>query len=95
MIVAHEKTLAAPHIAGKLGIPDVQALTVPMLTPTRAFPLPGMVNRDLGGVLNRASYRLLGLLTRPYASLIRDWREELSLAPRGSATATGQDALLL
>jgi sterol 3beta-glucosyltransferase len=85
VIVAHEKTLAAPHIAERLGIPHVQALTIPMLTPTRAFPVPGMVNRDLGGVLNRASYRLLGLLTRPYASLIRDWREEyLLLAPRGS-----------
>ena len=84
-IVAHQKTLAAPHVAEKLGIPHVQALTVPMLTPTRAFPLPGMVNRDLGGALNRASYRLLGLLTRPYAGLIRDWRDEhLSLAPRGS-----------
>ena len=84
-IVAHEKTLAAPHVAEKLGIPHVQALTVPMLTPTRAFPLPGMVNHDLGGMLNRASYRLLGLLTRPYAGLIRDWRDEhLSLAPRGS-----------
>ena len=41
MIVAHQKTLAAPHVAEKLGIPHVQALTVPMLTPTRAFPLPG------------------------------------------------------
>ncbi len=82
-IVAHEKTLAGPHLAEKLGIPHVRALTVPMLTPTRAFPLPGVVNHDLGGMLNRASYRLLGLLTRPYAGVIRDWRDEqLSLAPR-------------
>jgi sterol 3beta-glucosyltransferase len=84
-IVAHEKTLAAPHIAEKLRIPHVQALTVPMITPTRAFPLPGVVNRDLGGTLNRASYRFLGLLTRPYAGLIREWRDEqLSLASRGT-----------
>ena len=83
-IVAHQKTLAAPHLAEKLGIPLVQALTVPMLTPTREFPLPGMVNRDLGGMLNRASYRLLGLLTRPYAGLIREFRDaHLSLRPRG------------
>ena len=85
LIVAHQKTLAAAHIAEKLAIAHVQALTVPMLTPTRDFPLPAMVNRDLGGVLNRASYRLVGMLTRPYASLIRDWRRDaLSLAPRGS-----------
>ena len=87
-IVAHQKTLAAPHIAEKLGIPHVQALTVPMLTPTREFPLPAMVRRDLGGVLNRASYRLVGLLTRPYSGLIRSWREDhLGLAPRGDPPA--------
>jgi sterol 3beta-glucosyltransferase len=87
-IIAHEKTLAAPHIAEKLGIPHVQALTVPMLTPTREFPLPAMVRHDLGGVLNRASYRLVGLLTRPYSGLIRSWRgAHLGLAPRGDPPA--------
>jgi sterol 3beta-glucosyltransferase len=58
VIVAHQKSLAAPHLAEKLGIPHVQALTVPMLTPTREFPLPGMFRHDLGGLRNRASYRL-------------------------------------
>lgn len=87
-IIAHEKTLAAPHIAEKLGSAHVQALTVPMLTPTREFPLPAMVRHDLGGVLNRASYRLVGLLTRPYSGLIRSWREDhLGLAPRGDPPA--------
>jgi sterol 3beta-glucosyltransferase len=87
-IVAHEKTLAAPHIAERLGIPHVQALTVPMLTPTREFPLPAMVRHDLGGLLNRASYRLVGLLTRPYSGLIRSWRKDhLGLAARGNPPA--------
>ena len=59
-----------------------------MLTPTRKFPLPAMVRHDLGGVLNRASYRLVGLLTRPYSGLIRSWREDhLGLAPRGDPPA--------
>jgi sterol 3beta-glucosyltransferase len=84
LIVAHEKSLAAPHIAEKLGIPHVQALTVPMLTPTREFPLPAMIRHNLGGVLNRASYRLVGLLSRPYSGLIRSWRaDSLKLQPRG------------
>jgi sterol 3beta-glucosyltransferase len=83
VIVAHEKSLAAPHLAEKLGVPHVQALTVPMLTPTRSFPLPGIVRHNLGAVLNRASYRLVGMLTRPYVGLIRDWRSEsLALGPR-------------
>jgi len=88
VIVAHEKTLAAPHIAEKLAIPHVRALTVPMLTPTREFPLPAMIRRDLGGALNRASYRLVDLLTRPYAGLIRNWRRDsLGLASRGRPPA--------
>ena len=87
-IVAHEKTLAAPHIAERLGIPHVQALTVPMLTPTREFPLPAMVRHNLGRLLNRASYRLVGLLKRPYSALIRSWREDqLGLAARGTPPA--------
>jgi len=95
VIVAHQKSLAAPHLAERLGIPHVQALTVPMLTPTREFPLPGMVRHDLGGLLNRASYRLVGLLSRPYAGLIRSWRgDRLNLAPGGTAGA-GEDPLLL
>jgi sterol 3beta-glucosyltransferase len=85
VIVAHEKTLAAPHIAERLGIPHVQVLTVPMLTPTREFPLPAMVRHDLGALLNRASYRLVALLKRPYSSLIRSWRKDhLGLAARGN-----------
>ena len=96
LIVAHQKTLAAPHLAEKLGIPHVQALTVPMLTPTREFPLPAMVRHDLGGFLNRASYRLVATLTRPYSGLIRDWRgNTLSLAIPRDPPGARQDALLL
>ncbi|HWI02197.1 MAG TPA: glycosyltransferase [Propionibacteriaceae bacterium] len=60
LIVAHQKSLAAPHLAEALDIPHVRALAVPMLTPTRAFAVPGLVRRNLGGLLNRASYRLVG-----------------------------------
>jgi sterol 3beta-glucosyltransferase len=85
LIVAHDKTIAAPHIAEKLSIPYVEALAVPMLTPTRDFPIPAMVRHNLGGLLNRASYRLVGLLKRPYSALIRSWRSDtLGLAPRGT-----------
>lgn len=83
VIVGHQKSLAAPHLAERLGVPHVRALTVPMLTPTREFPVPGLVRRNLGGLLNRASYGLVGLLSRPYSGLIRNWRSDsLALAPR-------------
>ena len=88
VIVAHQKSLAAPYLAEKLGVPHIRALTVPMLTPTREFPLPGIVRHNLGAVLNRASYRLVDMLTRPYAGLIRDWRSEsLALGPRDNPPA--------
>ena len=53
VIVAHQKSLAAPHLAEALDIPHVRALAVPMLTPTRAFAVPGLVRRILGGLLNK------------------------------------------
>jgi sterol 3beta-glucosyltransferase len=84
IIVAHQKSLAAPHLAEKLGIPHLRALTVPMLTPTRTFAVPGLIHHNLGGLLNHASYRLVGLLSRPYSGLIRSWRRDnLGLGPRG------------
>ena len=91
MIVAHQKSLAAPHLAEALDIPHVRALAVPMLTPTRAFAVPGLVRRILGGLLNRASYRLVGLLSRPYSGLIRSWRgDSVDLAPRGKPPAAAK-----
>jgi sterol 3beta-glucosyltransferase len=90
-IVAHQKSLAAPHLAEALDIPHVRALAVPMLTPTRAFAVPGLVRRILGGLLNRASYRLVGLLSRPYSGLIRSWRgDSVDLAPRGKPPAAAK-----
>jgi sterol 3beta-glucosyltransferase len=95
------EVIVAPEVAGgsspgrKLDIPYIQALTVPMLTPTREFPLPGIIRHNLGSTLNRASYRLIGLLTRPYAGLISDWRSaSLALAPRGSPLAPTGVAML-
>ena len=39
----HPKTLAGPHLAERLGVPALVAAAVPMLSPTRAFPVPGLV----------------------------------------------------
>jgi len=95
-IVAHQKTLAAAHIAEKLRIPHVQALTVPMLTPTREFPLPATVHHDLGGLLNRPSYRLVGLLTRPYSSFdSRLARKQPRPGSSGQSASSSADPLLL
>lgn len=55
VVVHHPKVLTAPAVAQALGVPHVVAEAVPVLTPTRQFPAPGVVNRDLGR-FNRATY---------------------------------------
>ena len=55
VIVHHPKVLTAPAVAEALGVPCVVVELVPSVTPTRAFPAPGVVNRNLGP-LNRATY---------------------------------------
>lgn len=48
IVVHHPKVLTAPAVAETLGVPHVVVEAVPVLTPTRQFPAPGVVNRDLG-----------------------------------------------
>jgi UDP:flavonoid glycosyltransferase YjiC (YdhE family) len=55
VLVHHPKSLAAPHIAERVGIPAVLASPLPGFTPTRAFPSPLLPFRTLGP-LNRASH---------------------------------------
>ncbi|MFC4903325.1 glycosyltransferase [Kocuria oceani] len=55
VVVHHPKVLTAPAVADALGVPHVVVETVPALTPTREFPAPGVVNRDLGP-FNRFTY---------------------------------------
>ncbi|MUN62140.1 glycosyltransferase [Kocuria sediminis] len=55
VVVHHPKVLTAPAVADALGVPHVVVETVPVLTPTREFPAPGVVNRDLGP-FNRWTY---------------------------------------
>jgi len=85
-IVYHPKTLAGPHLAERLGVPAFVAAAVPMLSPTRAFPVPGLVNRTLGGTLNKASYRLSAVAAGVFRGTVDEWRAEvldLPHAPHG------------
>jgi sterol 3beta-glucosyltransferase len=86
-VVYHPKTLAGPHLAERLGVPAFVAAAVPMLSPTRAFPVPGLVKRrSLGGTLNRASYRLAAAAAGVFRGTVDEWRAEvldLPHAPHG------------
>lgn len=76
-IVYHPKALGSVHIAERLGIQAFLALTIPCLTPTRAFPNPMLPVTSLGP-LNAASHRFFiryanSLFRRP----INQWRREV------------------
>ncbi len=87
MVIYHPKALAGPHIAERLGIPQVMAVLQPMLAPTATFPVAGLPDIGLGGRYNRLTYRLVALGFRTYAGLIDAFRrDELGLGrvPRSS-----------
>ncbi|MFE7630406.1 glycosyltransferase [Kocuria sp. NPDC057446] len=65
VVVHHAKVLTAPAVAQALGVPHVAVEAVPVLTPTRHFPAPGVVNRDLGR-FNRATYAVAGAAERMF-----------------------------
>lgn len=80
LIVYHPKAGAAPHIAEKLGIACVLTALAPMFQPTRAFRFFVAPDRDLGGWLNRATFRLTLFATaRMWARFIPDFRKSLGL----------------
>src|SRR5690554_515973 len=57
VVVYHPKLLTAAAAAVSVGGVPIVVETVPSLTPSREFPMPGTVSRDLGP-LNRMTYRV-------------------------------------
>jgi UDP:flavonoid glycosyltransferase YjiC (YdhE family) len=92
LIVYHPKSLAAPHIAERLGVPALLASPLPGFTPTGAFASPLLPIQSLGP-LNRLSHVLMvrsaDLL---FGKTLGQWRETaLGLAGRrtkGAEAAT-------
>ena len=76
VVVYAPKSLGAPHLADLLGVPSIAALPIPLFTPTAQFPSPLSPVRP-PRFLNRASWRLAGLVEAPYRRMVRDWRSEM------------------
>ena len=89
-IIQHPKALGGEHIAEKLGIPLINALAVPALTPTRAFPNPTLPLRP-PAALNRATYGLFRLLSLPLRRTVNAWRRQTLNLP--SRRWLGRDGL--
>lgn len=83
-LVFHPKVLAGPHLAELLNVPGFVVGTVPVITATRAFPVPALLppRARLGPVLNAFSYRLTDAASAPFRKLIAAWRAELGLPRR-------------
>ncbi|MCB8988485.1 MAG: glycosyltransferase family 1 protein [Ardenticatenaceae bacterium] len=82
LILYHPKTLGGYHAAEALGVPVILSVVLPMYTPTAEFAVP-LTTANLGGFLNRQTYKMVPLISAPYSSVINDFRQELGLKPRG------------
>ena len=76
LLIYNEGYYAAGCMAEALDIPGIIASPIPFLTPTPSFPYPPFTTRDLGGFLNRQSYRLFQLGTLRNARPLQAWYRE-------------------
>lgn len=75
VVVYAPKSLGAHHLADSMGVPSIAALPVPLFSPTARFPSPLSPVRP-PRFLNRASWRLAGVVEAPYRRMVRSWRSE-------------------
>lgn len=90
IIYSPASSMAAPHMAEKLGIPSMLGMLQPYLHPTAAFPVIGLPRLPLGGWYNRFTYSVFrALLWLPMKKVINEWRENtLGLPPLKSNPMT-------
>jgi len=75
IIYSPASSMAAPHIAEKMGIPSMLGLLQPYLHPTSEFPVIGLPRLPLGGGYNRWTYSVFqSLLCLPMKKVINEWR---------------------
>lgn len=85
VVVHHPKVLTAAHAADAVGVPHVVVETVPTLSVTRAFPMPGVADRDLGP-LNRSTYLAARAVRAMFAREVAAACRAAGLAPPGVPT---------
>lgn len=83
LVVHNGQIIAAPHLAEKLGVPAVLALTVPMYVPTREFPWPGQsLPTWLPGPVNRATFLGMKAPELMFRRVVDRWRADFLALPR-------------
>lgn len=91
IIYSPGSSMAAPHIAEKLGIPSMLGLLQPYLHATSEFPVIGLPRLPLGRWYNRLTYSVFRtLLWLPMKKVINEWRvNTLGLEPAKSNVISG------
>ncbi|WP_166983013.1 glycosyltransferase [Paramicrobacterium fandaimingii] len=80
VVVYHPKTLAAPLVAERLGVPSIAAQLIPLYQPTSAFPSP-LLGIPVPRALNRTSWRLSSAIEAPWRGMLRSLhRDRLRLS---------------
>ena len=87
VVVHHPKILTAATTASALAVPSVVVEAVPSVTPTRAFPAPGVLDRNLGWA-NRLTYAAAPAAARVFA---REMAAAEALLPAAGPRPTGRD----
>lgn len=75
VVVYHPKTLAAPMVAERQGVPAIAAQLIPLYQPTTEFSAP-VTPVPVARALNRASWHLVPLIERPWRRTLRRVRRE-------------------
>lgn len=83
-IIYHPMVMGAPHIAEKLQKPIMIACPLPLLSPTRDFPIPVFVRHSWGAFPNKISFSIAHLLAKPFHGMINEWRQRVLGLPKRS-----------
>lgn len=95
-VVYHPKTLAAPMVAERQGVPAIAAQLIPLYRPTNAFPAPLFAHRTPRR-LNRATWQLVSAIEAPWRGVLRDIRRNrlgLTTPPNGTAEGVAAGRVL-
>lgn len=85
VIVYHPKALGTVDIALKLGIPCVCMPLVPITYPIKEFANLAVTSKNLGGWLNKATYRVNEKAESSQIGVINDFREKVLHLPKRKA----------
>lgn len=99
MVIAHPKALFSASGAEAVGAGFILAAPLPIISPTRHFPMPGVMANNRAHWLNALSWAPLGLGMMPFRRKLNALRTSLGLAPVGNsldyATYRGEPCLRL